>query len=254
MAWIPPAVAHAPIVTRVVVSRRRRSKLLELLVRADRALDEEDVERSGRAARGCLREFDDVEPLGDGEQVILEIEDGQLAAVARGELDDADPRSARRAPASWRATSEPLRRERGPSSARLNTGPSWHTKNRPSWQWPHRPTPHDMLRSSVTHVRSGPMPRAASTSDGGLHHPFRSADEGDGVAAVPGGAVEQLGHDPDAAEPVRPGPVHGLLHLDRAAGGETADLADEQPVGRSPGPRKSRIVPMRIALRPGRRR
>ena len=75
-------------------------QLLELLVRADRALDEEDVERSGRAARGRLREFDDVEPLGDREQVVLEVEDGQLAAVARGELDDTDARPARSGPAA----------------------------------------------------------------------------------------------------------------------------------------------------------
>ena len=111
-----------------------------------------------------------------------------------------------------------------------------------------------MLRSSVTQVRSGPMPRAASTSDGRLHHPFRTADERDGVAAVPGGAVEQLGHDPDAAEPVRPGPVDGLLDLDLAAGRETADLADEQPVGRSPRTEVEPDRPESLALRPGRRR
>ena len=74
-AWMPPAVAQAPIVTRVVARGAQAEQLLELLVRADRALDEEDVERSGRAARGRLGELDDVEPLGDREQVVLEVED-----------------------------------------------------------------------------------------------------------------------------------------------------------------------------------
>ena len=68
-------------------------QLLELLLGADRALDEQDVERAGRAARGRLGKLDDVEPLGDREELVLEVEDGQLAAVARGELDDADARA-----------------------------------------------------------------------------------------------------------------------------------------------------------------
>ena len=37
-----------------------------------------------------------------------------------------------------------------PSSATEKTGPSRQTKYGPSWQWPHRPTPHAMCRSSVT--------------------------------------------------------------------------------------------------------
>ena len=45
-------------------------------------------------------------------------------------------------------------------------------------------------------IRSGPQMKATA------------------FAPVPGGAVEQLGHDPDPTEPVRSGPVDRLLDLD----------------------------------------
>src|SRR5207342_3555057 len=45
---------------------------------------------------------------------------------------------------------------------------------------------------------------------GGLHHALWTTDEGDGVPAVPVGAVEQLGHDPHPTEPVGSGTVHRL--------------------------------------------
>ena len=45
--------------------------------------------------RGRLGELDEVDAIGDGEQLVLEVEERQLAAVARRELDDADARSTR---------------------------------------------------------------------------------------------------------------------------------------------------------------
>ena len=85
---MPPAVAHAPITTRSLRLRPQAGDLDGLLGRRDRALDEEDVERAGGAARGRLGELDDLEALGDLEEVVLDVEDRELAAVARGELDD----------------------------------------------------------------------------------------------------------------------------------------------------------------------
>ena len=182
---MPPAVAQAPIVTRSVRHGAQPDDLLGLLRRADRALDEEDVERAGRAARGRLGELDDVEPLGDREQLVLEVEEGQLAAVARGELDDADPRPAwrlgarrRRACRTASPSAGPPGRTRSPSSATEKTGPSRQTKNGPSWQWPHSPTPQAMFRSSVSQVRSAVDAAARERRRGRLHHPLGPADEG----------------------------------------------------------------------------
>src|SRR4029079_5951149 len=114
--------------------------------------DQQDVERSRRSPRRGLWKLDDVEPLTDREEVVLEVQKGQLAPVARRELDDPDARPARRRAATGRRHQSPSVVNVGPSSARLNTGPSRQTKKRPSWQWPHSPTPQVMFRSSVTQV------------------------------------------------------------------------------------------------------
>src|SRR5687768_12801123 len=135
-----------------------------LLGRADRSLDQEHVEWALRPARRGLGELDDVELLGDREQLVLEIEDGQLAAVARSELDDADARPMSALAACSGGHYRPSTLKAGPSSVSENTGPSLHTKKRPSWQWPHRPTPQSICRSSVTQMRSSGMPRSWSTS------------------------------------------------------------------------------------------
>ena len=67
-------------------------------------------------------------------------------------------------------------------------------------------------------------------------------------ATVPGRTVEQLGHDPDPAEPVRPGPIDGLLDLD-VVRGRRGGRPRRRTAGR-PGvraPRNSRIVADRVA-------
>ena len=48
---------------------------VDVLRRADRALDEDDVVRAGRAARRGLGELDDVEPGDDLQQLVFEVED-----------------------------------------------------------------------------------------------------------------------------------------------------------------------------------
>lgn len=62
----------------------------QVLRRADRPLDEQDVERPDGAGGRGLGELDDVELLADGEQLVFEIEQLQLAAVTRCELHDPD--------------------------------------------------------------------------------------------------------------------------------------------------------------------
>ena len=63
-----------------------------------------------------------------------------------------------------------------------------------------------MWRSRVTQIRSSATQRSPSVSTVGLHHPFGAADVGDGVRAVPGRPVEQVGDDadpPDHSGPAR---------------------------------------------------
>ncbi len=104
--------------------------LARLLGRADRALDEEDVERTRRSPRGRLGELDDVDPIGDRQEVVLEVEQRQLASVAGGELDDADARSPPRCRAGdgRHEHQRPSTVNVSPSSATENTGPSRQTK------------------------------------------------------------------------------------------------------------------------------
>src|SRR6185369_9036321 len=152
--------------------RAQADDLDRLLWRRDGALDEQDVERSGGAFRGGFRELCELEPIRERQQVVLEVEDRQLAAVARGELDDADPRALRLVGAAGargdgllrEGHHNPSRRRSGPSSAIEKTGPSRHTNRLPSWQWPHSPTPHSMRRSRVSHRCSDGTPRSPNAS------------------------------------------------------------------------------------------
>ena len=206
---MPPAVAQAPIVTR----RRRRGAqpgdLLGLLLGADRALDEQDVERAGGATRGRLGELDDVEPLGDGEQLVLEVEERQLAAVARGELDDADARPVRRA----------ARVDGGRRPVAI-TGPPVPNAGTELGQREDRAVTADEERPELAvaaqrrrripcaargspRCARGRTPRSPRTS--AVACIIRSGPHMKAVTsgAVPGGLVEQLGDDADAAEPLR---------------------------------------------------
>src|SRR5690606_11785364 len=115
--------------------------------------------RALRAVRGRLGKLDEVEASEDRQQLVLEVEEGELAAVARRELDDADARARL---FGMRGHHSPSRPNRSPSSATLKTGPSRQMKYGPIWQWPHRPMPHCMWRSSETKIRSGAMPPASS--------------------------------------------------------------------------------------------
>src|SRR5690349_18095554 len=135
-------------------SGAERHDLGGLLLGAHGALDEEDVVGAVRAGRPRLGELDDVEAAEDREQLVLEVQEGQLASVAGRELHHPDARP------GGGVHHRPSRPKRSPSSETAKTGPSRQMKKGPIWQWPHRPMPHSMWRSSETNVRSGWMPPA----------------------------------------------------------------------------------------------
>ena len=129
---MPPAVAQAPMVTRVRVLPPQLHDPLEVRRLGDRALHEQDVVGAGRAGRGRLREVDDLEVLDDREELVLEVQERQLAAVARGELDHADAGAS--AHGGMRCHQMPSRPKMSPSCPIEKTGPSRHTKYLPIWQ------------------------------------------------------------------------------------------------------------------------
>ena len=87
-AWMPPLVAQAPMVT----SRRDIAAdpldPLDVLRCGHRALDQRHVVRALDDRSGGLREVGDLDLAGQREQLVLAVQQGQLAAVAGGELPD----------------------------------------------------------------------------------------------------------------------------------------------------------------------
>jgi hypothetical protein len=105
----PERVVVAPVAERLDPARRRAGTdgdeeacpaaelddPLQVGRLRDGAFHEQDVIGSRRASGRGLRKVHDVEMLDDGEQLVLEVEERELAAVARGELDDPDARPVR---------------------------------------------------------------------------------------------------------------------------------------------------------------
>ena len=91
-AWMPPAVAHAPIVTSAFDARRTSRIRSVSCVGGDRALDEREVVRALRRGAGRLEEVGDLDLAGQREQLVLAVEQRELAAVARGELPHGERR------------------------------------------------------------------------------------------------------------------------------------------------------------------
>ena len=54
----------------------------------DRALDQADVVGPGDLLRPGLQEVGDLDGVGHGQQLVLRVQQGELAAVARGKLED----------------------------------------------------------------------------------------------------------------------------------------------------------------------
>ena len=104
-AWMPPAVAQAPIVTSFFETRRTSLDPLDVVLRRHRPLDERQVVRplGGRAPR--LDEVGDLDLARELQQLVLAVEQGELAAVAGGELPYREARLAGRAHSSLTASS-----------------------------------------------------------------------------------------------------------------------------------------------------
>ena len=87
-AWIPPAVAQAPMVTRVLALLADLADPLGVVRGRDRAFDQADVVGPGDLLRPGFEEVGDLDGLGHGQQLVLRIQQRELAAVARGKLED----------------------------------------------------------------------------------------------------------------------------------------------------------------------
>ena len=123
----------------------------------------------------------DAHGAGQGQEFVLAVEQAELASVAGGEL-----------PHGQRGTGVmvtlgaggPCRRHRlrsmNSSSATPpygTTGPSRHNSSGPSWQWPHSPTPHCILRSSETLIRDGSIPMVDQLTCHETHHDLGATEQ-----------------------------------------------------------------------------
>src|SRR5881394_1207774 len=85
-ACTPPAVAQAPMVTSVRdISRTRRIRSASSGVVIEPSTRDTSYGAGQHLARG-LQEVRDPHPVGDGQQLVLAVEQRELAAVAGGEL------------------------------------------------------------------------------------------------------------------------------------------------------------------------
>ena len=70
----------------------------------------------------------------------------------------------------------------------------------------------------------------------GLHHPFGAAHEGDGLAPVPAGAVEQVGDDADRPGPALARAIDGHGKVDVLPPSPRFEIRDMRPVFGRPSP------------------
>src|SRR5829696_6098743 len=120
----------------------------------DRALDQREVVGALHLAAGRLQEVGDLDLVGQRDQLALEVEQGELAAIAGGELPDRQLGAL--------VIHSSLTPSRVPIRPTGKTGPSLQTKRWASWQCPQWPTAHFMLRSSETWMLSSGTPRSWS--------------------------------------------------------------------------------------------
>ncbi len=131
-----------------------------------------------------LEEVGDLDRAGDREQLVLAVEQGELAAVAGGELPDGERGLAARGHGS-----DLPHRERGAARARRGrpARPCRRTSG-PSWQWPQKPTRALHVALQRDEDALGADAAAAERVGREAHHDLRAAHERDRVARVEGGA------------------------------------------------------------------
>ena len=94
-AWMPPAVAQAPIVTRKRDCLRTSLDPLRVVGGRDRALDEGQVVGPLHDLARGLEEVGDLDLARHRQELVLAVEERELAAVAGGELEDGERRLGR---------------------------------------------------------------------------------------------------------------------------------------------------------------
>src|SRR3569832_886009 len=134
----------------------------EIFRRRHAALDARHIHTGIRIERPRFGKVHQIDPFGERQQRLAEIEERQLAAVAGTELEHGHARLAR--VSGLQAHQNPLCASRALTSLQLNTGPSRQTNAPPNWQWPQRPTAHCMLRSMLSYRRDSGRPRASRAS------------------------------------------------------------------------------------------
>ena len=150
-------------------------------------------------ARRRLEEVGDLDLAGEREQLVLAVEQAELAAVAGGELPDRELRLARARHHTSRM------REDVPRCARsVNTGPSRQTNVGPNWQWPQWPTRalHVALHRDVDALRRR-RPRSSSASAAKRIITSGPQTKRDRVRRVERRARDQRRHDADVARASR---------------------------------------------------
>ncbi len=209
---MPPAVAQAPMVTR---PRERRAHLLDALGvvgRGDRALDQREVVGTLDAPRGSPRGSRRSRPR----RRAASSSSSQSSSVSWQPSQEANFQTASFGRSAWsvRPSQLPHRRSAAAAGRAENTGPSRQTKCSRSWQWPHSPMPHRMLRSIDTRTRSAghaavhQRGRAKRIITSGPH------DQRQRALRVEASPRDQLGHHADVAVPAAGRPVDGHRHLE----------------------------------------
>ena len=246
---MPPAVAQAPMVTSNGVSRRMRtisSACSGVLTEpSTRTMSYGPDERWSR----CLRELDEVEPPEDVEEVVLEVEQRQLAPVAGRHLHDPRAVVAARGRLERRRliTGLPVRTPARARRARRPVRPGRRTPSR-AGSGRTGPTPHSMCRSSVRWMRSSVMPRSRRTST--VASIIRSGPQMNAVAPAPSQVARSNSSVTTPTRPSHSGPARSTVCPTSTSGAplEARELVHEQPVGRGPGAVHEPDGPEPIAL------
>ena len=127
---------------------------LGVVRRGDRALDEGEVVGALlHLARG-LEEVRDLDLADDGEELVLAVEERELAAVAGGELEDGETRPRHLTPPACRRTAGSGRSGRRGRPCTRRTGRTGSGRT--------RPTAHFMFRSIETKTLESGTPRCCS--------------------------------------------------------------------------------------------
>ncbi len=208
---MPPAVAHAPIVTSAFESLRTRWIRSASCCGRDRAFDEREVVGALDRPARRLEEVRDLDLAGEREQLVLAVEQRQLAAVARGELPD---RELRLSGHSSRTSSQ-------------GSATSYRVDGAVAADQRRAELAVAAMAEAATHVplqrQVDPPGRDAAFEErfqGEAHHDLRPADERDRRGRIEAGGRNELRYDSDLPGPAGLCGVDG--HVDRCELGASA--------------------------------